>query len=327
MQVLSLAAAFIALVRASECAAGSAMVQVRTGLGLMRDSEPLPDDSPQIAASTSVDAPPGTVARSSMPDTTRTAALAAASASAGVHAEAHRVLHDRLQEAIEAGQQAIDQDRKLLKLPSAEQQEPPKADGQTLNPQSAEAPKAPTINQMLELAANKSQINITPAAPAGLAPITSVPHNAPGTEANDHQQAPKPTSALPSSTEDLPELLSTENHMHMQASATTRRVADALQGAVSAEQEAQTLEAKAAELRANASLIRQRGAATAEQASAEIAKKTAQAAFMELSEIEQQAETAEVSAASYRAKAASAKQQADAAVTNMYHALNMTTTK
>merc|ERR1719387_3001728 len=131
-------------------------------------------------------------------------------------------------------------------------------------------------------------MNITSGTPAGPAKTTSVVQKSPGTEATDHQQVPKPAAVLSSSTEDLPELLSTENHMHLQASATTRRVADALQGAVSAEQEAQTLEAKAAELRANAALIIQRGAATAEKASAEAAKKTAQEAFSEMSEIEQQ---------------------------------------
>merc|ERR1719321_1419405 len=102
-------------------------------------------------------------------------------------------------------------------------------------------------------------------------------------------QVPRPVASLASLNGDMPELLSTENHMHLQASATAKRVADALEGAVAAEQEAQTLEAKAAELRANASLILQRGAAVAEQASAAVAKKTAQAAFIEMSEIEQQA--------------------------------------
>jgi hypothetical protein len=294
------------------------MVQVRKGLGLVSsfgDGDAPSEATEPTTYSTSTH---GTAPQSSSPDPARSAAVAAANAAAGAHAEAHHALQERLNEAIAAGQQAIAEDRQILKLPRVEQDA------------SKSSSLAPTINQMLELAANTSQsqnASTSPSQPVNMS-RSQVPYGSTGATASPHQQVPKSASVLStSSTEDLPELLSTENHMHVQASATTRRVADALQGAVNAEQEAQTLEAQAAELRANAELILQRGAATAEKASAEAANQTAQQAFSVLSEIEQQAESLEISAASYRAQANSASQQANAAVKNMYRALNMSNTK
>lgn len=332
MRALSLAAALLAPVGDAEVAVGSAMVQIRTGLGLVPkfdDGNPLAKTLLPNPAPMSATMPDAIAMTTFSQDPVRSAAVAAVSAAAGVHAEAHRALQERLNEAITAGQQAIVQDRQILKLPGV--------DDPALRP-----PPAPTINQMLEIAGRPAQ-NTPPTAhgPEGsfdnlrpnripASPVTSsVATVAISMAASDesHPQVPITVSASASSIEDLPELLATGNQMHVQASASTRRVADALAGAVNAEQEAQTLEAKAAELRANASLLLQRGAAVAEQASAEIAKTTAQTALKQMMEIEQQAESAEISAASYRAQANSATKQANAAVRNMYHALNISKIK
>lgn len=312
MRLFSLATALVAMVRAAESSVGSAMVQVRAGLGVARslsDIMSLPKAVTPTSPSMISNVPAGTAPNVMWQNSPQLAAVAAAAAEAGAHAEAHHVLQARLNEALEEGQQAIAEDKQILKLPG------------TVG-DSSHLPLAPAINQMLNLAAHPMR-NVPMGNRASAAPVPPAHLNIPASV----PPVPRSVASLASLKEDLPELLSTENHMHVQASATTKRVADALQGAVAAEQEAQSLEAKAVELRANASLIMQRGAAVAEQASADIAKKTAQTALQTMANIEREAESAEVNAAEWRARAKSASQQANAAMSNMYHALNMSNTK
>lgn len=339
MRSLCLATTLVAVVQAAESSAGSAMVQVRAGLGMARrvdDRMPLPN-----AATMASPSPQGSASKEVPLDSPRLAAVAAVVAEAGAKAAVHHALQERLGEALAEGQHAIAEDREILKLPSP-------------TGSSLKILASPTINQMLELAVNPAQNSSmgNTASAAGVMSQGALSVATQGSSSSNSQtlfdtfsrnpgesaavltasleaqhQVPRPVASLASLNGDMPELLSTENHMHLQASATAKRVADALEGAVAAEQEAQTLEAKAAELRANASLIMQRGAAVAEQASADIAKKTAQTALQRMADIEREAETAEIGAAQWRAKADSASHQANAAVSNMYHALNMSHSK
>lgn len=314
--VISLAAAvaIAAAAREGQPANGAAMVQVRAGLGLV-PSFTQPEVTSPTPSPTSANLPKASSWKALSSDSSQM------TAAAGAHAEAHRVLQERLNEALAEGQQAIAKDRQILKgLPTS---------GVTGGAGIQKTSRAPAINQMLQLAAHHpvsnvsvsqwyagSNSNKSPTAPEVPVASFTAPSKVP-------RQVPRPVASLTSYQEDLPQLLATENHMHLQASATTRRVADALAGAVTAEQEAQALEANAAELRANASLVVQRGAAAAEEAAQDIAKKTAQVTLQNLTDLEQQAESAEVSAATYRARANSASRQANVAVNKMYHALNL----
>jgi len=314
MRIIGLAMAIeiAAVVHAGRSSSGSSMVQVRAGLGLMptfTDKIILPKELTASFADKIMNLPRlpdlpilsslGATSMPSPPNSAQLAAVTAAAAAANANFNTHQDLQDRLIDSLQAGKQAIAEDRRMLKLPE------PAADAPMLN-------QAPTMNQMLTLAATQHENSVSMDKIAAAAPI---------------QKVPKAQVAFESNQDDLTELIATGNQMHMQASASTRRVADALAGAVDANQEAQTLEEQAAELRANASLVLQRGAAFAEKASADIAKQTAQTALQHMSEIEQQAESAEIGAASYRAKANSDNQQANTAVSNMYHALNMSNTK
>jgi len=355
VRVINLAAvtaAVAAASRAAEPSNGTAMVQISSGLGIVKDTATMPQvtaPAPYSASTSFTMAPPvmGITSKDVSPKTAQMADLA------GIQAEAHRAFQDRLNEALKAGKQELAEDRQILGDSVSKSTGPsglPNAGVATMKnsgssglPSAGDAVRnslAPTINQMLELAAlpahdvsasgratgtngnfDASASTATAVALATTETAALVTKEVAPSAA--HQQVPRPLASLASYQDDLPQLLATENRMHMQASATTRRVADALAGAVNAEQQAQALEASAAELRANASMVLQRGAAAAEKAEVDIAKKTAETALQDLTDLEQQAESAEVGAASFRAKANSASQQANMAVSDMYSALNL----